>query len=302
LTIHKITGEINIKLKIFILYQFLALLLTLINKKYGLVVSLSLPFFWFICFISFSIRLYNKLSTNYNDLLDNDLASGPLQMIIYLIFSLLLLILSNIPDKSSTEVINKQKTIPSCPLKNESLFSRLTFYWMFKLLVIGVKDKIDISYLYPLCSYLRSNKIYNEYENGVKKQNMNNVNEKRLKLGPILWGAIYKSYLYGCFFELLSIVFSYGSPFMLRYDFLQITFIISYFNFNFSNISILFFSSKCSLILDFLSNGNEQTWYGVIYVIAFISTIILDCTFDTHQFYFMYLSAIKAKSILISAI
>ena len=57
-----------------------------------------------------------------------------------------------------------------------------------------------------------------------------------------------------------------------------------------------------SLILDYLKSKNEPMWHGLFYVIMFTLAIVLERSFDTHQFYFLYLAGMKSKSLLITSL
>ena len=64
----------------------------------------------------------------------------------------------------------------------------------------------------------------------------------------------------------------------------------------------MFYALFLSLILNYLKSKDEPTWHGVFYVIMFTLAIVLESSFDTHQFYFLFLAGIKAKSLLITSL
>ena len=43
-------------------------------------------------------------------------------------------------------------------------------------------------------------------------------------------------------------------------------------------------------------------WHGLFYVLMFTSAIVMERSFDTHQFYFLYLAGMKSKSLLITSL
>ena len=65
---------------------------------------------------------------------------------------------------------------------------------------------------------------------------------------------------------------------------------------------IINFYVLLSLILNYLKSKDEPAWHGVFYVIMFTLAIVLESSFDTHQFYFLYLAGMKSKSLLITSL
>lgn len=253
--------------------------------------SLSLPLFWFVCAVVSALRLVSKHS---KEPLDSPFLLNTFdEAIIYLCFSSFLFVLSNIPDKpplkkkssncyeisssASDDSCDESKyslTPNSCPLSTSPLISRLTFFWMFRILVIGVKGKIQLSNLNHVCGYLKSRLAIKQFEECLQKDKTKRKSEEveTVKFFTLVWKCINRSYLVGALFELLSILASYGSPFMI------------------------------AKILDFLESPDEPMWHGVLFVLIFVAVAILERNFETHQFYFMWLSGVKTKSLIMSSV
>lgn len=224
----------------------LACCLGLACQKFGRFVSLSLPLFWFVCAVVSALRLISKHS---KEPLDSPFLLNTFnEAVIYLCFSSLFFVISNVPDKSQltstknhfevsvesnlTDVETSERTEikirsgtkdsksslcpSSCPLSSSPFISRLTFMWMFRLLITGIKSKIQLSDLNPICEYVKSKFISRQFEENLKKVNCDEKSVSTLRFLSLIWKSVRKSYLVGSFFELLCIFASYGSPFMIR--------------------------------------------------------------------------------------
>ena len=193
-------------------FQISVLIYSLFLRQTGILVSYCLPMFWFTSLLISLMRFYNQ---SYNSFQFN--AFDTYSFILYVIISLIQLILSNISDtKLSSKIYQKKSDLAhQCPFDDKPLINRITFYWIFKILLIGLRRRIEIVNLLKICSYLKSSINCDKFESNIKKKQLKNKG-KKLTIGTVIWSHIYTSYLCGAFFELLQIASSFLSPFLLR--------------------------------------------------------------------------------------
>ena len=190
--------------KYFHIFKISALIYALYLRQTGLLVSYSLPIFWLIFSLTSLARFYNQ---SYYSIELNSF--DKYSLILYVIISLILLIISNISDK-------RFSSIEQCPFDDKSLINRITFYWIFKILLIGLRSSIEINNLLRICSYLKSSINCEKFESEIKNKRLKSEG-KNLTIGSVIWSQIYTSYLCGAFFELLQITCSFLSPYLLRF-------------------------------------------------------------------------------------
>ncbi|RWS24603.1 multidrug resistance protein-like protein, partial [Leptotrombidium deliense] len=188
----------------------------------------------------------------------------------YIAASFLLFILSCFVDKTSDFVeFHDTDEEYKCPVQEKTLLSRLTFFWMFKYVILGLKTKIETSHFDDLCSDLKSEKVTQCYDQLYEKQIRHS--SENFSLLSILWG-LGKYTLYGAMFlEILSIAFTYLPPLIL------------------------------SRMIDFLQVP-EQEWHGSTLAVVYALCSLFGQLADSHHQYLLQISAIKTKSSLIAAI
>ena len=173
-------------------------------RQTGLLVSYSLPIFWLTFSLTSLTRFYNQ---SYYSIELNSF--NKYSLVLYVIISLIQLIISNISDK-------RFNSIEQCPFDDKPLINRITFYWIFKILLIGLRSSIEISNLLRICSYLKSSINSDKFESEIKNKQLKNQGNN-LSIGSVIWSQVYTSYLCGAFFELLQITCSFLSPYLLRF-------------------------------------------------------------------------------------
>ena len=190
--------------KYFHIFKISALIYALYLRQTGLLVSYSLPIFWLAFSLTSLTRFYNQ---SYYSIELNSF--DKYSLVLYVIISLIQLIISNISDK-------RFNSIEQCPFDDKPLINRITFYWIFKILLIGLRSSIEIRNLLKICSYLKSSINCDKFESEIKNKQLKNRGSN-LSIGSVIWSQIYTSYLCGAFLELLQITCSFLSPYLLRF-------------------------------------------------------------------------------------
>ncbi len=250
-------------------------LLIIIYRRHGRRISITHSIFWFITLVVSIIRLYFEFK--FSDKKDSNL--NLITYSLYISISFNLLILSCISDEPNRiTLINNRRPDNYCALENNSAFSRLTLFWLFKFLYIGFKGRIESNHLNKICYSLKSkhvSKLFDHFDNKYNAKANNSLSrfsriDKRLL--PILWSISYKFILFGLLLQLIYIPALYTQPYILN------------------------------KLLNFISNKDEYKWHGIVYAIVYCISGLIAAFSILHTDTLMENTAIRCKSALISAI
>ncbi|KAG0420746.1 hypothetical protein HPB47_003320, partial [Ixodes persulcatus] len=254
--------------------------LTICARWKGLRSSVVIPLFWLL--LAFSTGL-----TGYSDLVEY--AQGQLSIrvlcnVCLFLLALVQLVLSSLSDRVAPyERLGGQTYY--CVVNEWTLFPRLVFAYMWRIVILGYRNQLELSSLNPLCTDLKCSTVSATFHRTAFKRplsvgvdddgNCVTVNgplrPKRRSLYSVIlkicgWEVFVSSVV-----EVMQIVFSFLPPVML------------------------------SFILEYLQN-KEYGWHGYVYALGYAVFQFLSGVMDAHAVYLIGIGAYKVQSALVAAL
>lgn len=254
--------------------------LTICARWKGLRSSVVIPLFWLL--LAFSTGL-----TGYSDLVEY--AQGQLSIrvlcnVCLFLLALVQLVLSSLSDRVSPYGRLGGQTY-YCVVKEWTLFPRLVFAYMWRIVILGYQNRLELSSLNPLCTDLKCSTVSATFHRTAFKKSLSvgvdddgncvTVNgplrSKRRPLYSVIlkicgWEVFLSSVV-----EVMQIVFSFLPPVML------------------------------SFILEYLQN-KEYGWHGYVYALGYAVFQFLSGVMDAHAVYLIGIGAYKVQSALVAAL
>lgn len=183
-------------------------------------------------------------------------------------------------DEVKTEnILDKQK---ECPVENASFLSKLLFWWFADLAVLGWKRPLKQTDLWLLRPEDETLSVIPSFDYYWKKQihaseshPLNKMKEKYDKIEINIVSTLIKTF---------GLYFLGGSSLKLIYDILQ-----------FASPQLL------GLLINF-TMGNEPLWKGILYAVTIFVTLLVQSVILSVYFHHMYITGMRVRTALISAI
>lgn len=246
----------------------------------GLRSSVVIPLFWLLLALSTGL-------TGYSDLVKY--AEGQLRVRVLCNFCLFLLSLVQLVLSSLSDRVSPYRRLGHetyyCIVKEWTLFPRLLFAYMWRIVILGYRNKLEISSLIPLCTDLKCSTVSATFHRTAFKRHLSvgvdddgnfvAVNESCRPKRRSLYFVVLKLCQWELFVssvtEVMQILFGFLPPVML------------------------------SFLLEFLQN-KEYNWHGYIYALGYAFFQFLSGVLDAHAVYLIGIGAYKVQSALVAAL
>ncbi|XP_064481372.1 multidrug resistance-associated protein 1-like [Ornithodoros turicata] len=262
----------------------LILLLALQSRSKGFRASTVVPVFWLSYSISTGLQFYSVMYFNSGDKLNSwqivRLCLFPLGIV-----QLLLSFFSDAPSDHGFLPL-EDDNMYYCPMEEWTVFPRIFFAYLWRVIILGMQDKLELVSLNKLCTDLKCSTVTHQFENVsvprrekplrvyVDEQGQYHIIDhpkKKLYLPYAVFALCRWELFLSSVTEGVSIAFSFLPPLMLSY------------------------------LLSYLSSG-EYTWHGYIYALGYS---LFQCIFgisDAHSVYFIGFGAYRVQSALTAAL
>ncbi|CAN8006110.1 unnamed protein product [Ixodes hexagonus] len=255
-------------------------LLTICARWKGMRSSVVIPLFWLLLALSTGL-------TAYSDLVEY--AEGQLSIRVLCNFSLFLLALVQLVLSSLSDRVSPYRRLGvqtyHCVVKEWTLFPRLAFAYMWRIVILGYRNELELSSLNTLCTDLKCSTVSATFHRAAFKRHLSvgvdddgnivALNGPQRPKQRSLYFVVFKICRWELFVssvaEVTQIVFSFLPPVML------------------------------SFLLEYLQN-KEYGWHGYIYALGYAIFQFLSGVLDAHAVYLIGIGAYKVQSALVAAL